>query len=96
MRLLLAYAVAVFLSGVVAFIVAAILGVVAIFATPSVFNFPVPDPPDSVDFGRGILMMLVGLSVFGTLLVPLWVVGFTYLRKKYDVDSFIANDAVRN
>lgn len=96
MRLLLAYAVTVFLSGVVAFIVAAMLGGAAIFATPFVFNFPVPDPPDSVDFGRGILMMLVGLSVFGTLLAPLWVVGFGYLWKKLDVESFIANDAVRN
>ena len=41
-------------------------------------------------------MMLVGLSVFGTLLVPLWVVGFGYLWKKLNVESFIANDAASN
>ncbi|TWI43929.1 hypothetical protein IQ22_04753 [Pseudomonas duriflava] len=96
MRLLLAYTLTALLSGGIAFLAAALLGVVAIFALPFVANFPAPDPPDSIDFGKGMLMMMVGFSVFAALLVPLWVVSFRYVWKKFDVDSFIANGAVRN
>jgi len=61
------------------------------FATPFVAGFPVPDPPDSTDYGRGMLMVFVGLCVFALALAPLWVACFRYLWKKCHADSPITS-----
>lgn len=72
------------LSGGVAFVLAALIGTVSIFATPFVAGFPTADPLDSTDYGRGMLMVFVGFCVFTALLVPLWIVCFRYLRRRYE------------
>jgi len=82
MRRLIAYAVVAFLSRCAAFVAAVVLGVVSAFATPLVAQFPVPGPSDSTDYGRGMLMVMVGFCVFVALLMPLWIACFSYLWRK--------------
>ncbi len=91
MRRLFAYSVIALASGFAALAAAAFLGVAATFATPFIAGFPAPDPPDSTDFGRGMLMVFVGFCVFAAAVVPLWVVCFGYFWSKFGADSFIAN-----
>lgn len=91
MRRLFACAVVAVLSGCGAFAAAALLGAVSAFATPFVADFPTPDPPNSTDYGRGMLIVVVGFFVFAALLIPLWIACFGYLWKKCDADSFIAS-----
>jgi hypothetical protein len=88
-RRLFLCAVLALMSGGVAFVAAAAAGFVAAFATPFVAGFPAPDPPDSTDYGRGMLMGWVGLLVFAIVLVPAWIAGFTYLWRRCDADAFI-------
>jgi len=90
MRRLLSLAVIALLSGCAAFVAATLLGTAAVFVTPFVANFPAPDPLDSTDFGRGILMGLVGVCVFAVALVPLWIACFKYLWKRRDAALSIA------
>ena len=89
MRRVFVCAVLAVLSGGVAIVAAAALGFVVAFATGFVAGVPAPDPPDSTDYGRGILMAAVGFLVFAVMLVPLWIIGFTYLWRKCDADAFI-------
>jgi hypothetical protein len=91
MRRLVAYSVMALASGFAALAAAAFLGAVATFATPFFAGFPAPDPPDSTDFGQGMLMAFVGFCVFAVALVPLWIVCFKYFWSKFGVDSFIAD-----
>lgn len=78
-------------SGCAAFFAAALLGLVAAIATPFVADFPIPDPPDSTDYGRGILMVVVAFIVATFSLIPLWIVCYKFLWRKCDADSFIEN-----
>jgi len=91
MRTFFARAAVALSSGCLAFVTAALLGLVAAFATPFVADFPMPDPPDSTDYGRGMLMVLVGFIVAAVLSIPLWIVCYKFLWRKCDADSFIAN-----
>ena len=90
MRRLLTFAVIALLSGCAAFIAATLLGIAMVFVTPFVANFPASDPQDSTDFGRGMLMGILGFCVFAVALVPLWIACFRHLWKRWDADSFIA------
>ena len=95
MKRLFAYAVIAFLSGCAACVAAALLGLASALATPFVAQFPVSDPPDATDYGQGMLMLAVGFCVFAAFLIPLWIVGFKYLWKKCEANSFISSDTAR-
>ncbi len=94
MRRLFARAVVAFLSGCAAVVAAVLLGIVSAVTTPLIAQFPVSDPPDSTDYGQGMLMAIIGFYVFATLLIPMWIVCFRYLWRKCDADSFIASGSV--
>lgn len=96
MKLVLARTAITVLSGGAAFVLAALIGIFSIFATPFVAGFPAADPPDSTDYGRGMLMVFVGFCVFTALLVSLWIVCFRYLRRKYESDSIAGTGNVRS
>jgi MFS family permease len=91
MRRIYTYGVVAFLSGCAAFAAAALLGVFSAFATPFVVGFPAPGPPDSTNYGRGMLMVIVGFCVFVALLISLWIAFFRYFWRTCEADLFIAN-----
>lgn len=91
MRRVFVFGVIATLSGGSAFVTAALLGTVLTFATAFFAQWPEPTPSDSTDYGRGLLMVLVGFCLFIAFLMPLWIVFFKCLWKRCDADSFIAN-----
>ncbi len=95
MRRIFAFGVIATLSGGSAFVTAALLCTVLAFATAFFAQWPEPTPSDSTDYGRGLLMMLVGFCVFMAFLMPLWILCFKCLWKRCDADSFIANGIAR-
>lgn len=95
MRRVFAFGVIAALSGGSAFVTAALLGTVLAFATAVFALWPEPTPSDSTDYGRGLLMVIVGICVFVAVLMPLWIVCFKYLWKRCDADFFIANGIAR-
>lgn len=96
MRQVFAFGVISALSGGAAFVTAVLLGAVLAFATAFFAQWPDPTPSDSTDYGRGLLMVIVGFCVCMAVLIPLWIVCFKYLWKRCDADLFIANGTARS